>query len=133
MTETPTMPTVPRAPAGLGRHGRALWRSVVKDFDLTTVETEVLIMASHTLDRIAALEDELKGAPATVEGSQGQPRPNPLAAELRAETLLASKLVQQLGLPTDSDDDGLHGSWQGLSASERGRKAARRRWQGRGG
>jgi len=133
MTESPATPTMPRAPAGLGGRGRSLWRSVVRDFDLATSELEILVLASRTLDRVAALEEELKGAPAVVLGSQGQPRPNPLAAELRAEVLLASKLVQQLGLPTDIDDDGLHGSWQGLSPSERGRKAARRRWQGRGG
>ena len=130
MTETPPSAPVPRAPAGLGARGRRLWKAVIADFDLGTTETEVLTMACRTLDRIAALEDELKDAPAMVEGSQGQPRPNPLAAELRAEVLLAAKLVAQLGLP-DVDED-LHGSWQGLSPSERGRKAAARRWTGRG-
>jgi hypothetical protein len=132
MTETPPCAQMPRSPAGLGTRGRRLWKAVTAGFDLVTTETELLVMACRTLDRIAALEAELKDAPATVEGSQGQPRPNPLAAELRAEVLLASRLVAQLGIPTDIDPDDLHGSWQGLSPSERGRKAAARRWVGRG-
>jgi len=97
-----------------------------------TTETEVLTLACRTFDRITALEDELKDAPAVVLGSQGQPRPHPLAGELRAEVLLAGKLITQLGIPTDLDPEDLNGSWQGLTPSERGRKAAGRRWAGRG-
>ena len=131
-TETPQTTPPPRSPAGLGPRGKRLWKAISADFELGTTETEVLTLACRTFDRITALEEELKDAPATVEGSQGQPRPHPLAAELRAEVLLAGKLITQLGIPTDLDEAELHGSWQGLTASERGRKAAGRRWAGRG-
>ena len=132
MTETPQSMPPPRAPAGLGSRGKRLWRSILGDFELGTTETEVLTLAYRTLDRISALETDLKDASSIVLGSQGQPRPHPLAAELRAEVLLAGKLITQLGIPTDLDPDDLHGSWQGLSPSERGKKAAARRWVGRG-
>jgi hypothetical protein len=132
MTEPPNGATMPRSPAGLGSRGRSLWRTISADFVLGTAETEILGLACRTLDRINALEEALKGAPATVEGSQGQPRPHPLAGELRAEVLLASKLLAQLGIPTDLDPEDLHGSWQGLTPSERGKKAAARRWASRG-
>ena len=58
MTESPATPTMPRAPAGLGGRGRSLWRSVVRDFDLATSELEILVLASRTLDRVAALEED---------------------------------------------------------------------------
>ena len=132
MTDTPPCAPLPRSPAGLGLRGKRLWKAILADFELGTTETEVLTLACRTLDRITALEEELKGAPAMVEGSQGQPRPHPLGAELRAEVLLAGKLFSQLGIPTDLDPEELHGTWQGLSPSERGRKAAARRWAGRG-
>ena len=132
MTETAQSIPVPRSPAGLGSRGKRLWKAILADFELGTTETEVLTLACRTLDRISALEDDLKHAPSIVLGSQGQPRPYPLAAELRAEVLLAGKLITQLGIPTDLDPEDLHGSWQGLTPSERGRKAAGRRWAGRG-
>ena len=132
MTESPNTPPIPRAPAGLAKRGSSLWKAVTGDFVLGTTETEVLGLACRTLDRINALEEALRGAKATVEGSQGQPRPNPLAGELRAEVLLASKLLAQLGIPTDLEAEDLHGSWQGLTPSERGKKAAARRWASRG-
>jgi len=133
MTETPPRTCVPRSPAGLGPRGKRLWKAILADFELGTTETEVLSLACRAFDRISVLEEALTGAPSLVLGSQGQPRPNPLAGELRAEVLLASKLVSQLGIPTDLDpEEDLHGSWQGLSPSQRARKAAARRWAGRG-
>lgn len=132
MTETLQTTPAPRAPAGLGSRGKRLWKAISADFELGTTETEVLTLTCRTFDRIAALEEDLKDVPSIVLGSQGQPRPHPLAAELRAEVLLAGKLITQLGIPTDLDPEDLHGSWQGLTASERGRKAAGRRWVGRG-
>jgi len=120
----------PPAPVSLGTRGRRLWREVNHAWELSIAELEVLTLTARCLDRIETLEDTLKGEKATVEGSQGQPRPNPLAGELRAEVLLASKLLAQLGLPTD---EGGGSKWDGLSASSRARKAARVRWDNRGG
>ena len=125
-----TTPTKPRAPAGFAHRGRRLWHEVSDVFELSVSEIEVLTLACRTLDRISALEAELKDAPSVVLGSNGQPRPHPLAAELRGEVILAAKLLAQLGLP----DETAEGSeWDGLSASARARKASRARWDNRGG
>ena len=130
MTETPPSLTKPRAPAGLRHRGRRLWHAVTDVYELSIAELEVLILAARGLDRIQTLEETLKDEPATVQGSNGQPRPHPLAAELRGEVILAAKLLAQLGLP----DETAEGSeWDGLSASARARKASRARWDNRGG
>jgi hypothetical protein len=129
MPDMTTAPAKPRAPAGLGLRGRRLWREVTDGFELSISELEVLTLAARCLDRIQTLEDALKNAPATVKGSKGQPRPHPLAAELRSEVLLAARLLAQLGLPTEEGSS----KWDGLSASSRARKAARARWDNRGG
>ena len=131
MTTAPTPATRPRAPSGLRVRGRRLWHEVTDGFELSIAEIEVLTLAARCLDRIQTVEDALKDAPATVEGSKGQPRAHPLAAELRAEVLLAARLLQQLGLPVAEGDGG--GAWDGLSASARARKASRARWDNRGG
>ena len=132
MTNTPNITPAPRAPAGLGRRGKALWKAVCADYELGYTETEHLTLTCRTLDRIEALQEALQGEPLAVVGSKGQPRPNPLLAELRAEVVIASRLLEKLGIPDDGDAD-LYGSWQGLTPSQRGRKAARRRWASRGG
>jgi hypothetical protein len=126
---TPSTPT-PRAPAGLARRGRALWRSVVASYELAEGETALLIETCRVLDSVEALQQTLADAPMMTTGSRGQQTANPLRAELRSERLLLAKLIAQLSLP---DVDGEGGKWDGLSASSRARKAARVRWDNRGG
>jgi hypothetical protein len=120
--------TSERAPAGLSLRGRRLWKAVTADFELNLSERELLTEACRCSDRCEAVEDAMRGAPLTVPGSRGQTVANPLAGELRAERQLLAKLLAQLELP---DGDG--GAWDGLSASQRARKAARSRWDNRGG
>jgi len=120
----------PRAPAHLGKRGRRLWRDVTAAFELSCDSLEVLTLAARCLDRIQTLEDELREAPSTVEGSKGQPSPDPLRAEVRAEALLAARLLAQLGLPPDEEGGS---EWDGLTASARARKASRAYWDKRGG
>ncbi len=130
MTASPSPPTRPRAPAGLGTRGRRLWRAVTDVYELSIAELEVLTLAARCLDRIEGIETTLRAEPATVEGSKGQPRAHPLASELRSEVILAAKLLAQLGLPSDAGDGS---EWDGLTASARARKASRARWDKRGG
>lgn len=119
-----------RAPAGLAARGRRLWRAVAADFDLELDERELLTEACRSLDTCERLEEALRGAPLTTKGSRGQVVAHPLAAELRSERLLVARLLAQLELP---DDDGEGSDWDGLTASQRARKAARARWDNRGG
>ncbi len=116
-----------RAPAGLGPRGRRLWRAVTTDFEMTISERELLTEACRTIDNCERLENALRDEPLTTAGSRGQVVAHPLAAELRSERLLLAKFLGQLGLP---DDEGEAGSWDGLTATQRARKAAHARWNG---
>jgi len=114
----------PRAPNGLSTAGRRLWRAVLGGFELRPDECVLLEAACRLADETAALEAALKAAPATVPGSKGQQRPNPLYAEARAHRLALGRLLAQLGL-ADADDDA------GARRSSAARRMALRRWSGR--
>ena len=118
-----------RAPSGLGPAGRSLWRRVSAGLALRPDETALLEAAARTADELAALEAELRDAPAQVKGSMGQPRPNPLYAEVRSHREALRRLLGSLDVP---EAEGLGSEWDGLSASTRARKAARARWSGAG-
>lgn len=121
----------PKAPPGLAARGRRLWRAVDKLYELTLEERELLTEAARTLDTCEALQVALRDEPLMTLGSRAQPVAHPLRAELRSERLLVAKLLAQLGLPDDEGEDGHE--WDGLSASQRARKASRARWDNRGG
>lgn len=122
--------TARRKPAGLGAAGGALWRSVVGySTDGATVEfrpdeVAILVTACRTADTVAAIERALVGEPLTVEGSAGQQVLNPLVSEVRFQRAALAQLLGRLRLPDAAAD----GGWDGLTASQRARKAARSRW-----
>lgn len=82
-----------QAPEGPREAGRELWASVADSFELQPHELEALAAACRTADELARLEEALKDAPPTVEGSTGQTRVHPLFAEVRAHRLAMSKLL----------------------------------------
>ncbi len=114
--------TAPRAPKGLGKDGRQLWRSVLATYRLRPDEVLLLEKAARTADDVARLEAVLEGQPLTVSGSTGQPRAHPLLIELRGMRALLAQLLRQLHLP-DAVSKG-----EPLTASEQARKAALVRW-----
>ena len=118
-----------RAPAGLHRRGRALFKSVVADFRLSESEHALLLEGCRCLDDVEALQTAVADAPMTSLGSSGQDVVHPLRAELRSERLLLAKLLSQLDVPLPDEGS----EWDGLSASARARKASRARWDNRGG
>ncbi len=81
-------------------------------------------MAAGSSDDAERLAEAVADAPVVVEGSAGQPRPNPLAKELRDMRQLLGRLLAQLEIP--SDEPG--GEWDNPTTSERARKAAHLRW-----
>ena len=123
-----TKSTSTRAPSGLGPRGRRLWRQVLRDFEPNLSEIELLTEAARTVDRCEVLETALRDQPLTTAGSRGQVVSHPLLAELRAERQLLSRLLGQLAIPEPEAGD-----WDGLTASQRSRRAARIRWDRRGG
>jgi hypothetical protein len=115
----------PEPPVGLGEAGRGLWVDVVEgDVVLRPDELAVLAEAAATRDVIVALAKATTDAPAMIEGSRGQVVVNPGLQELRQQRQLLASLLRQLGIPDPDDDD----DWDGLTASQRARKAAGKRW-----
>jgi hypothetical protein len=110
------MTTTSKPPAGLKVRGRALWRDIQAEYRLNPAETATLGALARTLDEIAALEAALVGQPFVVEGSQGQPVPNKLLAELRAHRGLADKLGISLALPAPGEHTGQRRSGQQKAA-----------------
>ncbi len=117
-------PTLTPAPKGLGREARRLWRDTLKDFDLGPAELRLLEEACREVDLIEKIEAELDGADLVVTGSRHQPVANPLIQEVRQHRQTLRALLGALRLPDDEPD-----SWDGLSSSQRARKAALARWR----
>lgn len=121
-TKTPT------APRSLGADGRKLWRAVTtmavegRRIEFRTDELTVLAQAAATADAIAALEAELVGARVVVAGSKGQTIVNPVVIELRLQRAALATLLGRLAIPDASS------SWEGLTSSQRARRAAHARW-----
>jgi hypothetical protein len=110
-----------RAPSGLGRSGRALWRDLQAEFGFAAHELAILMQVCRIVDRLDAIEAELSGATLTVEGSTGQPKAHPLLAEWRAQARVLESLSRALSIPLPSEE-------VGRRRSPSAREAALPRW-----
>jgi hypothetical protein len=86
-----------KPPAGLGTRGRRLFRALSAAFDFDAGESVILAEACRTADLVDRLAGELTAAPLVVEGSRGQQIVNPVAAELRQQRDLLSRLLGRRG------------------------------------
>lgn len=111
-----------KPPDDLGAVGAALWGEVSGAFELDPGEVVLLREACRLTDELERLALALAGAPMVVAGSTGQDRPNPLLDELRKHRSNLVVVVSALRLPVDGESVGRG------SASDRGRAAARARW-----
>ncbi len=111
----------PAAPKILGEVGAKLWCDLVGKYDFRLDELAVLERACRTLDRLAAMEDEL-GDELLTTGSMGQTVVHPLVAEIRAHTAQLAALMKQLGFPDDPAIPKLG------AAPNQHRQAAQSRW-----
>jgi hypothetical protein len=109
-------------PADLGARGRAFWRSTLSVYELSGVELELLRECCRLMDECELLRSEIVVEGVTVAGSTGQRRVNPAIGELRSHRLALSRLLAQLALPDEIDEQ------LRSPASARGRKAASVRW-----
>jgi hypothetical protein len=117
---------IPRAPSGLGKAGRKLWRVVAGTYELRPDETAHLEAACRATDLAATIADELAEHGVTTVGSKGQPRASGLLKEWRDTMELRARLLARIDIPEAA------GVWDNLSASQRARKAAIARWDKRG-
>jgi hypothetical protein len=114
----------PRPPVGLKAPGKRLWNAVLSRYVLTAGELAVLEQAARASDLCDRLEKAVRDLPELIAaGHQGQPRPHPLLAALRAEQLLLERLIGGLSLPDDDQQVGVRPS------SRHASKAAQTRWR----
>ena len=117
--------TAPKAPAGLGKAGKAQWSAIAGSYELRPDDVTVLEDACRTSDMLEALttawvED---GSPMTTKGSMGQLVIHPLIAEMDKHRKSRAQFLKQLALPNVDD----------APATNQHRSAAVTKWQqGRG-
>lgn len=92
---------VQRAPSGLGKSGRKLWRSIVSEYDLEVHETLLLAEACRVSDRLDAMAEATGSL--TVMNTKGDTVVNPLVIEQRMLSAAFAKLIASLRLPSDED------------------------------
>ncbi|MGI8578870.1 MAG: hypothetical protein ACR2KG_13370 [Nocardioidaceae bacterium] len=108
-----------KPPVDLGRPGKSLWVETLAAYDLDSCELRLLEQACRAVDELAALQRALAGSDPLVEGSTGQPRPNPLYDEMRRHRESLAKLIAALAIPAAEPAS---------AVSDKARAAASSRW-----
>lgn len=99
------MTKIPPAPTGSGKRGRALWRSVLADFDLDQHELVLLTEAVRSVDTLDQLQAAVDRDGPMVEDRFGQLRPHPAAVEARQLRLVLARLLAALRVPDGVEGD----------------------------
>ena len=92
------MATPRHAPAHLSPDARALYLSVVADYQLEPWHLGLLLKAFEALGRADQARDEIGSGPLLVKSRLGELRPNPLLAVERDSRARFAALMRQLGL-----------------------------------
>jgi hypothetical protein len=109
---------VQKSPSGLGKAGRALWRSITERITFEDPrEVTALTQACLLADDLARLRDQLAGSPLVVQGSTGQPVESPLLGAIRLAVALQAKLLSSIAVEDDE-----------AARSHAGRSLAAQRW-----
>lgn len=92
---------VPAPPSDLAAcsSGRRSWKRVVSEWELSSVELELLVEARRQLNEVDALRSAVARDGATVSASRGQVRTNPALAEVRQARGELRRLLDALGIP----------------------------------
>lgn len=112
----------PPPPEDLNDNGREFWRSMSR-YEFRPDEMQLLAEFARTVDDLAIMRAALAASGTLVEGSKGQPRPNPLLAEMRGCRQLLIRLAYQLGIPDDESQP------LATPQSRRNARAANARWR----
>jgi P27 family predicted phage terminase small subunit len=110
-------------PRGLSARSRTLWRSVIREYELSDAEREVLRHACEANDRADQAAAVVREQGVTVLDRYGAPKAHPAVdVELRARGLFA-RLVAQLGVKVPEVES---------PRSRQARAAANARWSTHG-
>ncbi len=88
-------------PKDLQGPGRALWRSILDEYDLSEPEMALLREACRCTDELEALRSAVLAAEVVTEGSTGQPVVNKVYDELRKHREALTRLLAALTLPVE--------------------------------
>lgn len=118
--------TVVKAPSWLKKRGRALWESVLADWDYDEHEMQLIQEACRVLDTIDELTAAVDHDGVMIEGSTGQMVLHPAIGERRQQQITLSRLLSLLQLGND-DEISLE-----RETTLKARRAAEARWGKRG-
>ncbi|MGP6172003.1 hypothetical protein ACTU6V_12450 [Microbacterium sp. A204] len=90
-----------KVPTGLGKRGKAFWAALTEKIEYAVQESEVLVEACRTLDRIDELTEAVQSDGVMISGSMGQRILHPAIGELRQQQASFVRLVGALHLPED--------------------------------
>lgn len=97
-------PPPPRAPSGLKKNGKRLWRSVSAMVTLDTHEELILLQACRTTDCLDDLADEVAKSDIMVINQRGDRVTHPAIIESRQQSQNLARLVASLRLPSGIQD-----------------------------
>jgi P27 family predicted phage terminase small subunit len=90
---------VPKAPAGLGAAGRAVWSHVWRECPWVEEEHRLVVgRLCELYDDRAAMKKAVASAGYTSTGSTGQPVEHPLLGTIRATEVAINRVERQLGI-----------------------------------
>ena len=94
-------------PRGLKRSGKELWDSMIDEgYTFDPAEKVVLVQLCKSVGAMDRIDADLAEMGATVSGSTGQPRPNPLLKEKREQAIVIERLARALALPVGGETQG---------------------------
>lgn len=101
------MVTAPKSPDGLRITGRKLWRALIQQYEFEIHEELLLLQACRTADRLDELAREAADNPITVINTKGDQIAHPAIVESRQQSIVLSRLLASLRLPSGENDGSL--------------------------
>jgi len=90
----------------MGPAGRALWRSVLGEFELGGHERLILANACRVADTCDALQEVIGRDGPMLVTADGGPRTHPACRELRQQRITLARLIVSLRVPLGDEDAG---------------------------
>lgn len=95
----------PKAPKHFSRESKALWRSVLEEFDLEPQHRRILRLLCEALDRAAAAQGILNAEGLVATDRFGQKRAHPMVAVKRDAEIASARLLRELNLEGEALPD----------------------------